>query len=88
MSNERKPLLSDKEMLEYIDYEPYSMQKAAERAAVTVREYYEALITSGNLRVVKEVHAVQKLSGLLCSNCSILWHNDSYCRGCGNKIKQ
>jgi hypothetical protein len=90
MSNERKPLLSD----EWINTHELPRQLyGEERVAMEVgmrlmRAEYERLITEGKLRVVEEVHAVHKLSGLICSNCSITWHNDSCCRGCGNKIKQ
>lgn len=59
-----------------------------DNAAWLVRERYERLITEGKLRVVEHASPVHKLSGLLCSICSISWQDDQYCRGCGNKIKR
>jgi hypothetical protein len=79
MNNERKPLLSD-DVLSGIDI--------MDNAAWLVRERYERLITEGKLRVVEHASPVHKLSGLLCSICSISWQDDQYCRGCGNKIKR
>jgi len=52
------------------------------------RDFYEDLITEGKLRVVEHASPVHKLSGLLCSICSISWQDDQYCRGCGNKVKR
>ncbi len=52
------------------------------------RDHYERLITEDKLRVVEHASPVHKLSGLLCSICSISWQDDQYCRGCGNKIKR
>jgi hypothetical protein len=79
MNNERKPLLSD-DVLSGIEI--------MDNAAWLVRERYERLITEGKLRVVEHASRVHKLSGLLCSICSISWQDDQYCRGCGNKIKR
>jgi hypothetical protein len=79
MNNERKPLLSD-DVLSGIEI--------MDNAAWLVRERYERLITEGKLRVVEHASPVHKLSGLLCSICSISWQDDQYCRGCGNKIKR
>jgi hypothetical protein len=76
MNNERKPFLSDDEA------------NCDDGHGLFVRDYYERLITEGKLRVVEHASPVHKLSGLLCSICSISWQDDQYCRGCGNKIKR
>lgn len=86
MSEERKPLLSDADIRRY-GYDE-----------MDVREIYETLITTGRLRVVKEVKRSDFWS------CSTGWftHDDcafpdgymaeqnlslaSYCPGCGAKI--
>ena len=86
MNNERKPILSDAQM-EEIGYNVES-DDSAYNTGDAVRSYYERLITEGKLRVVEHASPVHKLSGLLCSICSISWQDDQYCRGCGNKIKR
>ena len=87
MNNERKPLLSDKAAGD-IAWDAYKVSSSPELGGIAVRNYYERLITEGKLRVVEHASRVHKLSGLLCSICSISWQDDQYCRGCGNKIKR
>jgi hypothetical protein len=89
MNNERKPLLSVEKLVdEFCEVHPYHAQIYAKQTACWVRDFYERLITEGKLRVVEHASPVHKLSGLLCSICSISWQDDQYCRGCGNKIKR
>ena len=47
----------------------------------------EALIAFGEEYVSRRLcHPVHKMSGTICSNCSILWGDyDEFCRGCGFK---
>jgi hypothetical protein len=93
MSNERTPLLSDKAVANIAE----SLRRTKDltniaalhlaQGIVICRDHYEQLIDEGKLRVVEHASPVHKLSGLLCSICSISWQDDQYCRGCGNKIK-
>jgi hypothetical protein len=89
MNNERKPLLSDDGVLDLVS-QGKNLGAAVDRATggIEIRDFYERLITEGKLRVVEHASPVHKLSGLLCSICSISWQDDQYCRGCGNKIKR
>jgi hypothetical protein len=94
MNNERKPLLSDKAVANIAD----SLRRTKDLTNIAAlhlaegigicRDHYERLITEDKLRVVEHASPVHKLSGLLCSICSISWQDDQYCRGCGNKIKR
>ena len=94
MNNERKPLLSDKAVANIAD----SLRRTKDLTNIAAlhlaegigicRDHYERLITDDKLRVVEHASPVHKLSGLLCSICSISWQDDQYCRGCGNKIKR
>ena len=87
MNNERKPLLSDSEIYRFLTTENGHAGENKYRALRRLRDHYERLITEGKLRVVEHASPVHKLSGFLCSICSISWQDDQYCRGCGNKIK-
>ena len=89
MSNERKPLLNSDEAKKYgvIANDVVFLDGYTKGLA----DYWNAVdqqIAQGKLRVVEHASPVHKLSGLLCSICSISWQDDQYCRGCGNKIKR
>lgn len=81
---EREPLMSDEEMRKMgAGNEAYAWD-----CAECVRDFYEAKITSGELRVVKEVRWRKRPIG--CEECghpwSMLLSMSKYCPGCGNKI--
>ncbi len=90
MSNERKPMLSDEEIIDETwvpDMSSWEPAGAYEAGMHWTRRYYEDLITTGKLRVVEEVEQVPPIWG--CSACG--WDGAQpgpYCPGCGNKIKQ
>jgi hypothetical protein len=90
MSNERDPMLSDEHLRAIrVQYDLWKHTAVGRMPTDwSVRDHYERLITEGKLRVVEHASPVHKLSGLLCSICSISWQDDQYCRGCGNKIKR
>jgi len=91
MSKEREPLLSDNMIRTGGD-----MDNPRGMTALNVRAYYEDLITSGKLMVVKEARVILGY----CLECYFdfadagLWHPDlpqlddevNFCPGCGAKI--
>lgn len=96
MSNERKPLLSDEDVTILVANEEH--RAIAQCGIDLARDWYENLIATGKLRVVKEV----ELKGndydclLQCTGCNwgIGWHIEEelepmkFCPGCGNPIKR
>ena len=85
MSEEqRAPMLSD-ERMDWIDERFWGH-------AAWVRDFYEAKIASGELRVVNKVRGETKGnsegSWLHCSGCNEVWSTNAYrhCPGCGAKI--
>lgn len=98
MSNERKPLLSDEEIID--EQEAWNgpidggiVAKMSETyTARWVRDFYERLITEGKLRVVQEVELnyADGCSTCLCNCGWIQLMEDEFncCPGCGNKIKR
>lgn len=97
LSKERKPLLSDEEIIDETwvpDMSSWEPAGAYEAGMHWARRYYEDLITTGKLRVVEEVKYLE-LPGLVrnCSKCDQLSEAISakyyvYCPGCGSKIKR
>lgn len=87
-TTERVPMLSD-EQLKFF-------------TAKDVRDYYEHLITTGKLRVVEEVAAVEDTEAMrgndldteTCQGCGAIWSMRSYpfaatsCPVCSNTIKR
>jgi len=95
MSNERKPLLSDEEIIDETwvpDMSSWEPAGAYEAGMHWARRYYEDLITTGKLRVVEEVDVVLMDGSSImghCNGCGIATlKQHAYCPGCGNKIKQ
>ena len=100
MSDKRKPLLSDGALtaiidkwVEYDDGLDTDWDKAS-NAADSVRNFYETLIATGKLRVVREVEAMcgdhGGIEGCSCSECSapVMPEAWMYCPGCGNKVRR
>lgn len=79
---ERAPLLSDKDI--YWKYDRYGRM-----VANNVRDFYEAKITSGELRVVKKANGFRPhpCAGLSCEHChESLKLYPNFCPGCGTQI--
>lgn len=82
MSKERKPLLSNADLV----HSPLNTPEG-------VRAFYEDKITSGELRVLDQVERIETKEsefGFLdrCSKCeAVLSPMDNFCPGCGNPIK-
>jgi len=81
---ERAPMLSDDEFTDVIG-------DAGSQSGLLVRDWYEAKITSGELRAVKKATLIQpdELVPLwFCSECD--WRNTpshyAHCPGCGAQI--
>jgi hypothetical protein len=98
MSNERKPLLSDKDAIALGLCAGDGKFVTPKSIAMGIRDYYEALIDSGKLRVVEEVveniGRSRDFSYFECSGCH--YEHDfevgapdfTFCPNCGNPIKQ
>jgi hypothetical protein len=102
----REPLLSDAAIEQEVNPEDpnnYSTREYYESIGCKwVRDFYEAKITSGELRVVEEVENYYtepiKSERFGCPKCDSVWERKSvwsknakirvmnYCPGCGNKI--
>lgn len=70
---ERAPMLSD-ERLGRIDWKHVTGEKAMRNVAEGIRDFYEKLITSGELRVVKKVvlilrHKLSDGDAFTCPEC-------------------
>lgn len=92
---ERAPLLSDDEFTDVIGH-------AGSQSGILVRDWYEAKINSGELRVVGKVNVTESeyleeryQPELQCSSCKAYWmspydddgkHEANFCPGCGAKI--
>ena len=102
MSNERKPLLSDEEIIDETwvpDMSNWEPAGAYEAGMHWARRYYEDLITTGKLRVVEEVKSYHEIL-FGCPSCKSVWDKQPrwsqngkirtmhYCPGCGNKIRR
>lgn len=93
-TTQREPLLSGADMVEmYYANSKYGGVGASVDALNAVRDFYEAKITSWELRVVEEVELVYKEehpTEWWCSICD--WRgvpsHYAFCPGCGNKIKR
>jgi hypothetical protein len=96
MSNERKPLLSDKSAGD-IAWDAYKVSSSPELGGIAVRDHYERLITEGKLRAVAEVTVDDDGN---CSGCGkwVGYPNDplaawsgelpKHCKNCGQPIKR
>jgi rubrerythrin len=87
MSKKRKPLLSDED-LRIIDEARFRVG-ANFLGREEMRDFYEAKITIGALRVVEEVEHV--IYSGKCSGCGygkLMKKRHKFCPGCGNKIKR
>ena len=87
MSTERKLLLSDEGVVRLTERDKPQMKP------FEVRDFYEAKIASGELRVCKPVKAVfSEEDGReeVCNGCSF-WpvpKTSNFCPGCGNPISE
>ena len=92
----RDPMLSDLQALEvacpHVEYGGYCSFYGTD-ALFSIRDFYEAKITSGELRVVKTCHHIRVELGAgvstLCSSCKEDRYWDvhmKYCPGCGAEI--
>ena len=68
----------------------YVISSSPELGGISIRDFYENLITTGKLRVVEEVEVIGHGFSLgHCNGCgkqTLKAH--TYCPGCGNKIKR
>lgn len=97
-TNERKPVVSSTYLIVTAPrFETAGESAMYARGIKTAEAYFHDLITSGNIRVVEEVSAIDPVQGddvtiTICSGCSWGWDWNwkSYrcCPGCGNKIKR
>lgn len=91
MKDERKPLLSVDEMIEVAWREDDNGNRVCwtnTMSPAAVRDFYEAKITSGELRTNEVFHPVLKSSGSHCARCDA-WLNVAYerfCPQCGVRI--
>lgn len=92
MSTERKPLLSDEELhrIGLHDSPRGGNQLATYKRVEVVRAFYEAKITSGELRVVETAILSDLESTRRCA-CGYwgnrtVWGIWNFCPGCGAKI--
>lgn len=97
MSTERKPLLSDEAAIKIALHHntiggKYIMPQSM--VAIAVRDWYEAKIASGELRVCTPVKAVYGDHGGImawsCSGCGTSCDKDAFkcCPVCGNPITE
>lgn len=99
MSNERKPMLSDEEIIDETwvpDMSSWAPAGAYEAGMHWTRRYYEDLITTGKLRVVEETEYVPPdtwCSVCICVACGEACGETGekepypYCPYCRRKIK-
>ena len=100
MDTERKPLLSNQQVIDEEEAWNGSIdggaqgKLAATHTARWVRDTYEHMITEGKLRVVEEVEGDISIPGFVECKCKRVdvrrdtWELYNYCPGCGNKIKR
>ena len=81
---ERAPMLSDEEFTDVIG-------DAGSQSGLLVRDFYEAKITSGELRVVKKAKVDASIPGFIQCSCGVdvrtdEWQKWNFCPGCGAQI--
>ena len=93
-ANERAPLLSlhdfDAIRVKAVEYGENEHERVF-LAASAVMEYFEAKITSGELRVVKKAKVDASIPGFIQCSCGVdvrtdEWQKWNFCPGCGAKI--